>query len=95
VLSGVELGKEGKKASRVEVMASSTRGGHLEIWLDDLKEGKLIAKIPVSSTGGDNNWKAFGKALSGVWRNHDVFIKYPAGNDPAVLIKSIRFLRGS
>ena len=57
MISGVELGKQSPSA--VELVASSGAKGKLEIWLDDLKDGKLIATIPVSATGGENNWKAF------------------------------------
>jgi beta-xylosidase len=50
MISGVELGKTSPSA--IEVVASSSSKGELEIWLDDLKDGKLIATIPVFSTGG-------------------------------------------
>ena len=55
MISGVELGKQSPSA--VELVASSVSKGKLEIWLDDLKNGKLIATIPVSATGGENNLK--------------------------------------
>ena len=91
MISGVELGKT--SPSSIELMASSTSKGKLEIWLDDLKTGKLIATIPVNSTGGEENWKAFSKAVKGVSGHHDVFVKFPIGKEGAIKIKSFRFMR--
>ncbi len=91
MISGVELGKTSPSA--IEVLASSGSNGKLEIWLDDLKDGKLIATIPVSSTGGEDNWKAFSKAIKGVSGHHDVFVKFPAGSEGGIKIKSFRFVK--
>ena len=91
MISGVDLGSQSPSA--VELMASSGEKGKIEIWLDDLKDGKLIATIPISSTGGENNWKTFSKNLKGVTGHHDVFLKFPAGKEGTILIKSLRFLR--
>jgi len=91
MISGVDLGSQSPSA--VELMASSGEKGKIEIWLDDLKDGKLIATIPISSTGGENNWKTFSKNLKGVTGHHDVFLKFPAGKEGTILIKSLRFIR--
>ena len=91
MISGVELGKTSPSA--VEVIASSESKGKLEIWLDDLKDGTFIAKIPVSATKGDNRWKAFSKAVKKVTGHHDVFIKFPEGKESAIIIKSVRFIK--
>jgi hypothetical protein len=93
MISGVELGRDKRKALQVEVMASSKASGQLEIWLDDLtnENGKLIATIPVAATGGATNFKAFTKALKNVSGHHDVFVKFPKGASHALFIKSIRF----
>ncbi|HLG41100.1 MAG TPA: family 43 glycosylhydrolase [Chitinophagaceae bacterium] len=90
MISGVELGK--KSSTGIEVVASSKTAGKLEIWLDDLANGKLIAAIPVSATGEENSWKTFKKVINRVSGRHDVFIKFSAGSDHVVYIKSIRFL---
>ncbi|MCW3093341.1 MAG: Xylan 1,4-beta-xylosidase [Ferruginibacter sp.] len=92
MISGVELGKGKRTASQVEEVASSRRGRNLEIWLDDLTTGKLIATIPVTATGGENNWKAFKKAVKNISGHHDVFIKFSAGSEQVAYIHSIRFL---
>ena len=91
MISGVELGKESPSA--VELVASSGAKGKLEIWLDDLKDGKLIATIPVSATGGEMNLKTFSKTVKNVSGHHDVFIKFPTGKEGTIYIKSLRFLK--
>jgi len=88
MISGVELGK--KSPSSIEVVASSKGKGKLEIWLDDLQHGKLIATIPVTMTGGDH-WKSFSKSLKDVTGQHDVFVKFPSGPPHHIYIKSIKF----
>jgi xylan 1,4-beta-xylosidase len=91
MISGVDLGKTSPSAIELEV--SSVEKGKLEIWLNDLKEGKLIATIPVTLTGGENNWKAFSKTIKNVSGHHDVFIKFPSGTDGTIFIRSLRFLK--
>jgi xylan 1,4-beta-xylosidase len=90
MISGVDLGYA-KKATKVELLASSSKGSKIEIWLDDLQGGRKIATIPVSKTTGMNE-KAFTAAITNVSGHHDVFIKFPAGPPQSALIKSIRFL---
>jgi hypothetical protein len=91
MISGVELGKQSPSA--VELLASSDVKGKLEIWLDDLKNGKLIASISVNSTGGENNLKAFSQTVKNITGHHDLFIKFPSCKEGAIIIKSIRFLK--
>ena len=91
MISGVELGKQSPSA--VELVASSGVKGKLEIWLDDLKNGKLIATITVSATGGEMNLKTFSKAVKNVSGHHDVFIKFPTVKEGTIRIKSLRFLK--
>jgi beta-xylosidase len=91
MISGVEFGKT--SPSVIELMASSSSKGKLEIWLDDLKTGKQIATVSVSSTKGEEIWKAFTGAVKGVTGHHDVFVKFPTGSEGAVKIKSLRFLK--
>ena len=91
MISGVELGK--KSPSAVEVAASSGTNGKFEIWIDDLKNGKLIATVPVSATGGENSWKTFSKNVKNVTGHHDIFIKFPTGKEGTIYIKSLRFLK--
>ncbi|SEO37576.1 Beta-xylosidase [Mucilaginibacter gossypiicola] len=88
MISGVEIGAHSPSA--VQIVASSKSKGVLQIWLDDLRDGKLIATIPVNTTGA-YNYKTFSKQLKNVTGQHDVFVRYPAGNPQSIFIKSIRF----
>lgn len=91
MISGVEFSKISPSA--IEVVASSGANGKLEVWLDDLAEGKLIATVPVHSTGGENNWKTFSVAVKNVTGHHDVFVKFPEGKRGIINIKSLKFLK--
>lgn len=92
MLSGVELGKDKRSTGQVRVMAAATTAGKLEIWLDDITTGKLIATIPVTATGAENNWKIFNRKIGKVTGRHDVFVKFPAGNPGSLYIKTIQFV---
>jgi beta-xylosidase len=93
MLSGVELGNGKNAANKIEVEASTVAAGKIEIWLDDLTTGKLIATIPVNATGGENNWRIFSKAVKNISGQHDVFVKFPKGSDHHLFIKSLCFVR--
>ncbi len=58
-----------------------------------LINGILIATIPGSSTGGENNLKAFSKAVKNISGQHDVFIKFPTGKEDAIFIRSLKFVK--
>jgi len=86
MVSGVEMGKSSPVA--IDLVASAKTNGKLEIWLDDLQHGRLIATVPVSATG--DKWKVFSKALQGVTGQHDLFIKFPKGTPHTIYIKSLQ-----
>lgn len=88
MISGVELGNA--SPSSLELVASSNGIGKLEIWLDDLKNGKLIATIPVNATR-NGEWKTFSKAIKGIVGQHDVFVKFQSGPAQSIYVKSIKF----
>ncbi|QNA46488.1 family 43 glycosylhydrolase [Lacibacter sediminis] len=88
MLSGVETGN---KATQIELIISAVKAGNLEIWIDNLKTGKLIAKIPVAVTG-ESKWKSVSKALNSVTGKHDLFIKFKGGSNHELFIKSVHFL---
>lgn len=89
MISGVELGKVSPAA--VAISASSKVSGQLEVWLDDLQYGKLIAKIPVSETA-DRQFKIFTRSIAGVTGQHDVFIRFPSGAASQIAVKTITFM---
>lgn len=90
MFSGVELGKI--PASSIEITASAIAKGTIEVWIDDLKSGKLIATIPIEITG-ENKWKSFTRSIKRITGHHDVFIKYNKGNESSLLIKCFRFIK--
>jgi len=90
MISGVDLGRNKNSATRVEVLAAANKGGKIEIWLDDLKDGKLIASIPITASGA-HTWKTFNKTIRNVSGHHDVFVKFPGGTKYNIYIKSIQF----
>jgi len=93
MISGIDLGDKQNAAAILEVTAAATKKTTLEIWLDDLATGKLIATIPVTPTGTASNWKSFRQIVKNVSGHHDVFIKFPAGTNHTVFIKKLCFKR--
>jgi hypothetical protein len=92
MISGVDLGTDKDAATGIQVIASSSKAGAVEIWLDDLKDGKLIATAPIAATG-ENRWQAFREKIKNVSGHHDVFVKFPSGSQHLLYVKTIRFLR--
>lgn len=91
MISGVELGET--SPSSIEITASAGEKGKLEIWLDDLTDGKRIATLSVGPTGGENTWKTFATAIKKATGHHDVFVKFPEGKEGLIRIKSLKFLK--
>jgi len=91
MLSGVSLGEKKGRGAQVQALVSARKSGVVEIWLDDLKTGRMIARMPVTPT--DGNWitcRAEVKELSG---SHDVFVKFPRGGDHEIYIRQLTFTR--
>ncbi|GGA82093.1 family 43 glycosylhydrolase [Puia dinghuensis] len=91
MISGVETGRHA--ASAVEVMVSARAAGTIGIWLDDLQHGAHIATIPVTATGGEDQWRAVRQRVTKFKGHHDVFIKYGTGEAGSIYIRSLRFIR--
>jgi len=89
MISGVELGEKSPLA--IEVVASAVTEGILEIWTDDLKNGKLIANVPITKTKNDKDWNTFIALVKGITGHHDVFVKFPKGKEGEIVVKSLRF----
>jgi xylan 1,4-beta-xylosidase len=88
MVSGVDFGK---KAAAIELLAASKANAKIEIWIDDLKTGKLIATVPVNQTKSETDFKTFSATLKSVSGQHDVFVKIPNIVEKSILIKSLRF----
>jgi hypothetical protein len=87
----VELGKGEVGQVRAEV--SACKGGKLEVWLDDLGSGRMIASVPVIATGGGENWISCAASLRDVSGRHDVYVKFPAGDEGDIHVKRMQFVR--
>jgi hypothetical protein len=88
MLSGVVV----DGATGVKALVSARKGGTLEIWLDDLKSGRMIARIPVAPTEGVK-WVSYAVPVNGLSGSHDVFVKLPAGSDHEMMVRQIIFTR--
>lgn len=91
MISGVDLGNKNKGATKVTVTASADTRGSLQIWLDDLKRGKLIAEIPIASTEEKKGWQVFSAAVRNISGHHDVFVKFVECKPGGITVKSIQF----
>jgi beta-xylosidase len=89
MISGVAFGEGEDAVSQVKVLVSAQTGGTLEVWLDDLKGGEMVARIPVSPNGKDWAWHA--ATVNGISGSHDVFIKFPPGSDHEMCVKQLIF----
>ncbi|RZL16910.1 MAG: carbohydrate-binding protein [Pedobacter sp.] len=86
MLSGVELGRQ---SSSVILNASAASSGVIEIWMDDLQTGQLIARIRFKK--GNGKFDLLKASLKKVSGQHDIFIKFPPGSERQVSISSIQF----
>jgi len=89
MISGVDLGQSGAKSINIEL--SSTTKSSIEIWQDDLKDGKLIATIPITPTGSKNKLKLITQKVQNLSGHHDIFVKFNSGNAGSIKIENIRF----
>ncbi len=89
MISGVDMG-EGAP-SDIRVMAAAVENGKLEVWADDLEDGKLIASIPVTATG-NGGFRSFTASLKGVKGQHDLFIRILPGGAQKIRVKNIQIL---
>jgi xylan 1,4-beta-xylosidase len=87
MISGVETGTT--SATAISLTASGS--GKLEVWVDNLEKGQLIASIPVTST--NNMYKTFNKAIKKLTGQHDVFVRFMPGTAQPVTVKEIKFVR--
>jgi len=73
-LSKVDFGQKGAGTFTANV-ASGGNGGTIELRLDSAT-GPLIGTLPVSHTGGDNNWQKKTTAITGATGVHDLYMVY-------------------
>lgn len=90
MISGVEFGENEVKSIDMELMSGSK--STLEIRIDDLKDGKLIAKIPVSALK-KSQMKHYVHQVAKISGQHDIFVKFAPNAKGKVIVKSIRFTK--
>jgi hypothetical protein len=89
MLSGVSLGEKKDDVSKVQALVAARKGGMVEIWLDDLRSGRMIARVPVTPT--DGKWITCVAAVKNISGSHDVFVKFPSGDDHDIYIRQLTF----
>ena len=91
MISGVETGETAARG--IELNVAATAAGDIQVWLDDLQDGKLVATVPVKATGGEGRWKTFCARLAKFEGHHDIFIKFPEGEPGNIFIRSIQLVK--
>lgn len=77
MLGGVDMGTTTRKATKIQVSASATLGGTLEVWRDDLeRNGVKLAEIVITSTGSTDVWNTFSAAIPETTGQHDLFFRF-------------------
>ena len=90
MISGVETGD--RPPTKVDLTVAAKTAGNLEIWLDDLQHGTRIATVPIQPAA-PGQWKSVVVPVARFKGHHDVFIKYPAGDQGRIMIRSLRFIK--
>ncbi|MCR8556509.1 family 43 glycosylhydrolase [Mucilaginibacter sp. BJC16-A38] len=88
MISGVETGRISPLS--VALTCRITARTKIEIWLDDLQKGRLIATLNLDASGS-RQWQVFSKTIKGVTGQHDVFVRFIPGTAQSAYIKSIQF----
>ncbi|MBN1302569.1 MAG: family 43 glycosylhydrolase [Melioribacteraceae bacterium] len=92
--AGVEFsGKDFyKKPVSIEISAASAgSGGVVEVWLDSIETGNMIAECTIENTGGWNNFQTFTADVDSVSGNHDVYLRF-TGSGELFIIDWFKFI---
>lgn len=90
MISGVDFGKD--IAERVDVVVKSKVKTSLEIRIDDLSDGKLVAKINIDKLSGDKI-RHYLQRVNSVSGQHDVYVKFSPSANGQVWLQSLTFIR--
>jgi xylan 1,4-beta-xylosidase len=91
--AGVEFGNNEyyDAPDSVEFTASSdTDGGIVQVWLDSINTGTLIAECTIGNTGSLTEYKEFKSAITPVTGNHDVYLKFTG--DPVAKLFQLKWI---
>ncbi len=89
MFSGVELGKQAPKEVEIEYSADSA--SKVEIWSDDLRNGKKLSGFDIPASG-INKWEIVKKKIIPLTGQHDIYLRIRPGKSASIKIKSIRFI---
>lgn len=92
--AGVEFGGHAGypfKAKKIELTASSIQGATVEVWLDSIETGTLIATCKVPKTADWNNFRTFSFPIRKTTGRHDVYLRFTGGPEPLMRLKSLVF----
>lgn len=94
MIAGADLGDGTNIAGGIEVnVASASGNASLEVWLDNISgNGKKVATIPISATGGADTWKN----VTGIFNasgQHDVYLRWVGGSN-SFFVNTIKFNSG-
>lgn len=88
MLSGVETGRTSPLSIKLTGrIAAPTK---VEIWLDDLKSGRLVAAFNLKAADV-KRWQVYTQPINRVTGQHDVFVRFLPGTAKSAFIKSIQF----
>jgi len=94
--AGVEFGsKDYPKASgSIKITAScNTKGGKVEVWLDAIDTGKMIATCKIINTGNLTGFKQFTAKTIQTMGRHDVYLRFVGtGDDMLFTINKFSFI---
>lgn len=79
-ISAAQLAFGERGAEKISVKAASAKGGKIEIRLGS-PQGNLVGTVDVSATGGDDTFKTFDAALTGVTGDQNVFLVFKGTAD--------------
>ncbi|UEG52254.1 family 43 glycosylhydrolase [Mucilaginibacter daejeonensis] len=88
MISGVDLGTTSPSA----ISLTAAGKGKLEVWVDDLQTGKLIAQASINGSSGGNK-KVISKLLKKVTGQHDVFVRFLPETAKSLMAKEFSFTR--
>jgi Beta-xylosidase len=89
MISGVDFGN--RKVKKADLNICSEVDGELELWADDLDNGKLLSKIKVLGTDKSQQFKLTSQLVRKISGSHDVFLRFSKCKANSILIKDLIF----
>jgi len=91
MLGGVQIGDINRRANKIEITASSTQSGILEVWLNDIeRNGTKIAEINITTTTSADIWKTFSVDISEISGRYDIYFRLK-GPKNAFYLNTVQF----